>query len=373
MKFHELSTPALLLDKEKLMANIARMQANADRLGVQLRPHLKTMKAAKAAEALMASGASGITVSTLKEAGYFFEHGFKDITYAVGMVPAKLPEAANLMARGADLKIMTDNLEVARIIATEADQSGVNYKLLVEIDCGDSRGGLQSDSEELLLIAGLMTDSAAHFEGILTHAGQSYGVDNTSAVEKIAEQEREAVVSASTRLRAAGFSVDTVSLGSTPTGLYAKDLSGVTELRAGVYTVFDMDQQSRGVCSTEEIAMSVLSSVIGHNKAAGKILLDAGGLALSKDRSADRFRPEVGYGQICNLHGNVIADLYVTSVSQEHGHVCVRDAGDYELFPIGSRLRILPVHACMTAAAYDHFNIIENGVISGTWGRVNGW
>ena len=373
MIFPELSTPTLLLEKEKLMANIARMQARADSLGVQLRPHLKTMKAAKAAEVLMASGASGITVSTLKEAGYFLDHGFRDITYAVGMVPVKLSEAASLMARGADLKIMTDNLEVARIIAAQADQSGISYKVLIEVDCGDNRGGLRPESEELLEIAGLIEKSAAHFQGLLTHAGHSYGVDNTSAIEKIAEQERAAVVHAATRLRAAGFKVDTVSLGSTPTGLYAKDLPGITELRAGVYTVFDMDQQSRGVCTTEEIALSVLSCVIGHNKAAGKILLDAGGLALSKDRSADKFRPEVGYGQLCNLDGTIIPELYVTSVSQEHGHVRVRLESDYELFPVGSCLRILPIHACMTAAAYDHFNIIENGVISGKWDRVNGW
>jgi D-serine deaminase-like pyridoxal phosphate-dependent protein len=373
MIFSELATPALLLDKEKLTANIARMQASADRLGVQLRPHLKTLKSAKAAKALMASGARGITVSTLKEASYFLEHGFKDITYAVGLVPSKLPEVASLIARGADLKIMTDNLEVAQVIASEANHSDTRYKLLIEVDCGDNRGGVQPESEELLHIAELIENSAAHFQGILTHAGHSYGVNNTSAIEKIAEQERDAVVRAATRVLAAGYAVDTVSVGSTPTGLYAKDLSGITELRAGVYTVFDMDQQSRGVCQTDEIALSVLSSVIGHNKAAGKILLDAGGLALSKDRSADKFRPELGYGQICNLGGTVIPDLYVTSVSQEHGHVCIRDANDYELFPVGSQLRILPIHACMTAAAYDYFNIIENGVVSDTWGRVNGW
>jgi len=373
MIFAELSTPTLLLEKEKLMANIARMQASADRLGVRLRPHLKTMKSARAAEVLKVSGANGITVSTLKEADYFLQHGFRDITYAVGMVPTKLPEAANLMARGADLKIMTDSLEVAQVIATEANQSGVSYKILIEVDCGDNRGGLQPASGELLSIAGLIENSAAHFQGILTHAGHSYGVDNTAAVEKIAEQERAAVVHAATRLRTTGFNVDTVSLGSTPTGLYAKDLSGVTELRAGVYTVFDMDQQSRGVCTTEEIAMSVLSCVIGHNKAAGKILLDAGGLALSKDRSADKFRPEVGYGQICNLDGVLVPDLYVNSVSQEHGHVPVRADGDYDLFPVGSLLRILPIHACMTAAAYDHFNILENGAVVAKWDRVNGW
>ena len=373
MIFAGLPTPTLLLEKEKLMANIARMQASADRLGVRLRPHLKTMKAARAAEALMASGATGITVSTLKEASYFLEHGFKDITYAVGMVPTKLSEATSLMAGGADLKIMTDNLEVARAIATEANQSDTSYKLLIEVDCGDNRGGLQPDSEELLQIVELIENSAADFQGILTHAGHSYGVDNTLAIEKIAEQERDAAVLAATRVRAAGYAVDTVSLGSTPTGLYAKDLSGITELRAGVYTVFDMDQQARGVCEINEIAMSVLSSVIGHNKAAGKILLDAGGLALSKDRSADRFRPEVGYGQICNEDGTIVPELYVTSVSQEHGHVRIRDVNDYALFPVGSHLRILPIHACMTAAAYDYFHIIENGVLFEKWDRVNGW
>jgi D-serine deaminase-like pyridoxal phosphate-dependent protein len=373
MNISELPTPTLLLDRRRLAANIARMQASADRLGVALRPHLKTLKSAVAAEALIAAGARGITVSTLKEASYFLDHGITDITYAVGMVPAKLDAAAKLIARGADLKIMTDSVAVAQAIAAEAERSNTRFKLLVEIDCGDHRGGLLPDNDEILAIAGLITESVAHFEGVLTHAGHSYGVDERAAVERIAARERNAVVSAATRLRTAGHAVNTVSVGSTPTALFATDLGGVTELRAGVYTVFDMDQQSRGVCETDEIALSVLASVIGHNRAAGKILLDTGGLALSKDRSADRFRPEVGYGQVCNAEGDLIPDLYVTSVSQEHGHVAVRDDGDFECFAIGCQLRILPVHACMTAAAYDYFNVIEGTEVHERWDRVNGW
>jgi len=373
MNLSALPTPSLLLDSEKMMANISRMQASADRLGVALRPHLKTMKAAKAAEALIAAGASGITVSTLKEAAYFLDHGFNDITYAVGLVPARLPEVTDLMARGADLKIMTDSLDVAQAIAAQADQDGVAYQLLIEIDSGDNRGGLQPDSNELLQIAQIIQPSAAQLEGVLTHAGHAYNVNTPSAIKAIAQQERDAIVRAAQRLRAAGFPVNTVSQGSTPTALFANDLSGVTELRAGVYTVFDMDQQSRGVCGTDDIALSVLTSVIGHNKAAGKILIDAGGLALSKDRGADKFRPEVAYGQLCNLGGSIIPELYVTSVSQEHGHVAVRDEQDYANFPVGSQLRVLPVHACMTAAAYDFFNVMEDGEVCEQWQRVNGW
>lgn len=373
MSFSQLTTPTLLLDKEKLIANVSRMQSNADRLKVKLRPHLKTLKSADAAQVLLEAGAKGITVSTLKEAEYFLDHGFKDITYAVGIVPSRLTNVTKLMSRGADLKIMTDNLEVARAVAREANLKNISFKLLIEIDSGDNRGGLQADSDEILQIAGVIKDSNAILEGLLTHAGHSYSVNNPQAIEEIAAQERDAVVHAATRLRKAGFDVNTVSVGSTPTGLYAGDLTGVSELRAGVYTVFDIDQQSRGVCETAEIALSVLTTVIGHNKAAGKILLDAGGLALSKDRSADTFRPEVGYGQVCTVDGEVISGLYVNSVSQEHGHVKVRDEDDFALFAVGSQLQVLPVHACMTAAAYDYFNVTQDGVVIQRWDRVNGW
>lgn len=373
MKLSDLPTPTLLLDKPRLQANIARMQASAERLGVRLRPHLKTLKSAQAAEALLAAGARGITVSTLKEAGYFLDHGITDITYAVGIVPARLPVAAELVRRGADLKILCDSVEVARAVAEAARELEVAFRLLVEIDCGDHRGGLQPDSDELLQIAALLERSAAHFSGLLTHAGHSYGVDTAAGIERVAAEERDAVVGAASRLRAAGHLVEIVSVGSTPTALFATDLTGVTELRAGVYTVFDLDQQARGVCSTDEIALSVLTRVIGHNRAAGKLLLDAGGLALSKDRSADAFRPEVGYGQVCDAGGNIVPGLYVTSVSQEHGHVRVRSEDDYAQFPLGSQLRILPIHACMTAAAYDYFTVIDAGRIDARWDRVNGW
>jgi D-serine deaminase-like pyridoxal phosphate-dependent protein len=373
MNYNELSTPTLLLDKSRLLANIKRMQDSANRLGVKLRPHLKTMKSAQAAQAMISKGACGITVSTLKEANYFLEHGITDITYAVGIVPSKLADAAELIRRGADLKIMTDSVDVARAVAEAAQQSHTRFKLLIEIDSGDHRGGLQPDSDELLQIASILDQSPAYFQGLLTHGGHSYGVKAREEIVKVAEQERDSVVHAASRLREAGYEVETTSVGSTPTALFATDFTGVTELRAGVYTVFDIDQQSRGICETDEIAMTVLTSVIGHNRAAGKILLDAGGLALSKDRSADGFRPEVGYGQIADCHGKVIPDLFVTSVSQEHGHVKVRSETDYDLFPVGSQLRILPIHACMTAAAYDYFNIIENDAVSERWDRVNGW
>lgn len=368
--FDGLETPCLILDKARLEGNLARMTASMDRLGVPLRPHLKTVKSAKVADLATKARGWGITVSTLREAEYFADNGLTDITYAVGIAPGKLNRCAALMARGVDLKVIGDTVEAARAVAGH----GAPFKLLIEIDCGDHRGGVSPDSGILLdMAAALAQSDAARLEGVLTHAGHSYSTKEISEIEQIAEDERLAVTKAADRLRAAGHDVNIVSAGSSPTALLSRDATGLTEYRAGVFTVFDLDQQSRGMCSREEMALSVLSTVIGHNRGAGKILLDAGGLAMSKDTGANAFRPEVGYGEVWTANGEQIPGLYVTSVSQEHGHVVVPDDSVFDRLPVGTLVRVLPNHACMTAAAYDRYHVLEGGKLVGEWDRCNGW
>ncbi|MBT6274375.1 MAG: hypothetical protein HOI95_09600 [Chromatiales bacterium] len=371
MRIDELSTPALLLDEGRMRANIGRMNSKARGLGVNLRPHLKTAKSAAVATIATENHQYGIAVSTLREAEYFAEHGFKDILYAVGIVPSKLAQAAALMEMDVDLKVVTDNVAVARAIAAH----GAPFKVLVEIDCGDRRAGVQADGDELLAIAmAFKPPTTARLLGLMTHAGHSYAAGTISAVAAVAEEERTAISLAATRLRDVGHEIEIVSAGSTPTALHMPKAQGLTELRAGVYVFFDLDQQSRGVCDRSDIALSVLASVIGHNRAAGKILLDSGGLALSKDTSATAFRPEVGYGEVCTVDDDQAATgLYVTAVSQEHGHVAVTDESAYERFPIGSQVRVLPNHACMTAAAYDCYHVVQGGTVVERWDRTNGW
>lgn len=373
MPLTSLKTPCLILDYEKHKANILRMQKTADRLGINLRPHLKTMKSAKAADELITAGAKGITVSTLKEAAYFLQHGITDIIYAVGIVPAKLDEVSDLMAKGCDLKILCDNATIAKEIALRAEELNCSFKILIEIDCGDNRGGLQPDSKDLLEIAKTIAESSAILQGVLTHAGHSYNAPTPKAVKLIAADERNAITKAAERIRKNGINIETVSMGSTPTALFVEDVSGITELRAGVYTLFDIDQCSRGICKLDDIAVSVLASVIGHNRAAGKILIDAGGLALSKDKGAEKDHPTAGYGQVCSHDGQAIEGLNVQSASQEHGHIKVRNDNDYITHPVGSLLRIMPIHACMMAAAYPHFNVLKDDKLDGIWERVNGW
>ena len=175
-------------------------------------------------------------------------------------------------------------------------------------------------------------------------------------------------------LKAASHNAKIVSIGSTPTVAYARDLTGVTEVRAGVYMPFDLDQMSRGLCSHDDLALSVLTTVIGHNREAMRILVDAGGLALSKDISAQAFMPGAGYGLVADAETLAPLDgLAVNAASQEHGKIDVADAAWFEKLPVGAQVRVLPNHACFTAAAYPGYQLLEDGALGGRWGRVNGW
>ncbi|MFN3399615.1 MAG: alanine racemase [Ferrovibrio sp.] len=372
----DLPTPVLILDRQRLQANVARMQARAKQLGVTLRPHLKTAKSAMVAE--LAVGRTGaITVSTLAEAEYFAKAGFRDILYAVPMAPQKLDQVAGLIKRGADLKIITDHPAVAQAAAEAGQRLGVTFRVMIKIDCGLGRAGIAPDSDLLLPLANALSQPGAELAGVLTHAGHSYGAKDTAEIERIAEDERVAVVTAAARLREAGFACPTVSVGSTPTALFAKDLTGVTEMRPGNFVFFDLFQAGLGTCGLAEIAVSVLATVVSHHPARNHVLIDAGGLALSKDTGANKNAPGTGYGRVCRPEAALPLDgMNIHDVHQEHGLLGGPDAPavDFAAYPPGSRLRVLPNHSCMTGAMYDRYYVTDGGTeIVAEWDRVNGW
>ncbi|WP_374302164.1 alanine racemase [Ferrovibrio sp.] len=381
----DLPTPSLILDQRRLLNNIARMQARARELGVMLRPHLKTAKSAKVAELAVGKGGP-LTVSTLAEAAYFARAGFTDITYAVPMAPAKLPQAAAIMRDAPGLKLITDNLDVARAVAEQGRAQGVTFAVLIKIDCGLGRAGIAPDSDLLLPLAQALSQPGAKLAGVLTHAGHSYHAKSIPEIERIAEDERQAVLLAAARLRAAGHDCAIVSVGSTPTALFARTLDGVTEMRPGNFVFFDLFQAGLGCCGMEDIAVSVLASVVSHHHGRNHLLIDAGGLALSKDTGANEHAPGTGYGRVCRPDAALpLPGLAVHDVHQEHGLVGGAQAGpqsgpvDFAAHPAGSRLRVLPNHVCMTGAMYDRYHVIDgrtdggSPVVVAEWDRVNGW
>lgn len=367
MELREVSTPALVLELSKLRANAAFMAERATQLGVRLRPHMKTAKSVDVAR-IATQGFGGVTVSTLTEARHFHENGFSDVTWAVGLALSRIGAARELARSGCQLKVLTDNMEVALLIAGGRTPLDV----LIEIDCGDRRGGVPPDSPLLLDLAKALQGPGANLAGVLTHAGQSYACSTVEEIADVAEQERAAAVHAADRLRAAGYTVETVSVGSTPTASHARDLTGVTEMRPGVYMLGDLDQSGLGSLPAERIAVTVLASVIGVYS--DRLIVDAGGLALSKDTSAQRHHRAVGYGLVQNLAGVTLPGAYVEKANQEHGIITGMSADQLGLLAVGDRLRILPNHVCMTAAAHPGYHVVDGGTeVVARWPRVNGW
>lgn len=371
------ATPALILDVSKVDRNIARLRAHLAKLGTGFRPHVKTSKSVDVARRLFPEGTGPITVSTLAEAEYFADGGFTDITYAVGLSFNRIERARKLVAQGVRLSVLIDTLEQAHALAAAAADDGPMPAVLIEIDCDGHRGGVLPDDPALVAIADVLRDGGLDLAGVLTHAGESYNARGGAGLPEAAEGERAAAVAAAQALRAAGHASPVVSVGSTPTAHFAQDLSGVTEVRAGVFSFFDLVMHGIGVCAVDDIAASVLLTVIGHRPEKGWILTDGGWMALSRDRGTQSHPVDQGYGLVCDIDGNPFADVIVADASQEHGIIKVRpgSGGNLPDLPIGSRVRVLPNHACATCAQHESYNVVDGTgrAIVGNWPRMRGW
>jgi D-serine deaminase-like pyridoxal phosphate-dependent protein len=372
----QLETPCLVLDRGKLERNIARMRDHLAKLAVALRPHVKTAKSIDVARLALAGQPGGITVSTLKEAEQFFAHGVTDILYAVGITPNKLDHVAALRRRGADITVILDNVEAARIVAARGAETGVRFPVLIEIDSDGHRSGVKPQDAALTEIGRILGSDGAQLRGIMTHAGDSYNCDTVDKIRAMAVRERDAVTRCAARLREAGLPCPVVSVGSTPTATYSDDLAGVTEVRAGVYMFFDLFMAGLNVCTLDDIAVSVLATVIGHQPEKGWIITDAGWMAMSRDRGTASQKTDQGYGIVCDLAGKPVGDLLVVSTNQEHGIIGRRHGGaiDVAKYPLGTLLRMLPNHACATAAQHDRYHVIDGKLqIEAVWPRFSGW
>ncbi len=310
------------------------------------------------------------------EAEYFAAHGVKDILYAVCIAPNKLDHVMSLQDKGVQLSLLLDSMEAARFLAERAKAAQRHFDVLIEIDSDGHRSGVKPDAPELIEIGQFLEGAGLPVKGVLTHAGSSYDAFTVDAIRAMAEQERAAVVRAAERLRAAGMACPVVSVGSTPTALFAEHLEGVTEVRAGVFVFFDLVMAGLNVCQTDDIALSVLATVIGHQREKGWTILDAGWMAMSRDRGTEKQPLDQGYGVVCDLDGCPLDDFILVGANQEHGIMAHRSGkvdGALHL-PVGTQVRILPNHACSTAAQYGHYSVLGTGhEIIASWPRFSGW
>lgn len=378
-RFKTLETPLLLLDEARMMQNIARMQSRMNSLGVAFRPHVKTSKCVEVVRRQVDAGARGITVSTLKEAEVFFAAGIDDILYAVAIAPTKFDHALRLARAGLKLTLLVESAQAAELLTQHGIEHGHCHDVLIEVDTDGHRSGLAPEDARLLEVASALRQqgaAGARLKGVMTHAGSSYALNTPEALAAMAEQERSGCVRAAERLRSAGHACDVVSVGSTPTALSARRLDGVTEVRAGVYVFFDLVMAGVGVCSPDDIALSVLCTVIGHQPERGWLITDGGWMAMSRDRGTQSQAVDQGYGLVCDVEGTPVPQLRYREANQEHGvlHWTGEPIDVAARFPIGSQLRILPNHACATGAQHPAYRVLSASLDDlQTWERFSGW
>lgn len=370
---HALPTPSLIVDRARVERNVTRMGTRIAALGARLRPHVKTHKAIEVGRLQQQAGMHGITVSTLAEARAFAANGFDDITYAVPIEPGKFAAVAAMNAAGTRLAVITDDVDVPGPLSAAAQRVGAMVDVYLKVDCGYGRAGVDPDGPALIELAQRIGErSHLRFAGILAHAGHSYKARGKAEIMAVAHAERDVMVAAAARLAAHGIAVPTVSIGSTPTASHVDDLTGIHEVRTGNYAFYDVMQVAIGSCTAEDVALSVLAAVVHRDRAKGKLILDAGAIAMSKDAGIADPDGVTHYGRVVTLEGEDLG-LRVTGLSQEHGWVTVADAALLDRLAVGTRVRVLANHSCLTAAQYSHYEVCEGTAIVERWVNHRGW
>jgi D-serine deaminase-like pyridoxal phosphate-dependent protein len=373
MNLESLATPSLVLDVGRVKRNAEGIGGRVRELGAQLRPHVKTHKCIEVARLQTAGHSGGITVSTLAEARAFAVNGFRDITYAVPIEPGKFNAAVEIARKCDRFSLITDDPQIPDLLNDAVRRTGIVVDLFVKVDCGYHRCGVEPDSNEAMEIPRRISGlSHLRFAGILTHAGQSYHCGVKEERLAVARHERDVMVELADRLRQSGIEVPTVSVGSTPTLTIVDHLDGIDEARPGSYIFFDAFMASIGACHIDDCALTVLAAVVHRDRTRNKIVIDAGAIALSKDRGPIEFDPTCGYGRLLDLEGNDLGTR-IESLSQEHGEVTGINSAVIERLKVGTRVRVVPNHSCLTAAQHSHYNVLEDALIVDRWDTQQGW
>lgn len=373
MNLNTLKTPSLVLDVARVKRNAQRMTQRVKEREVDLRPHVKTHKCIEVARIQTAGHSGAVTVSTLAEARAFASHGFSKITYAIPIERGKFTEAIELSRDCEELSLITDDVDVPNELNEAARNANVNLNVFLKVDCGYHRCGVEPGNPDAVEIPRLITDASnLRFGGILTHAGHSYHATAKSELASYATTERDVMAGFAEVLRKEVGEVPIVSIGSTPTITTVDHLNGIDEVRPGNYIFFDAFQATLGSCSFEDCALTVLASVVHRDATRKKVILDSGAIALSKDRGPVDINPTCGYGRVLDLAGS---DLNVTvgEMSQEHGVVFTHDDQTFDQLKVGTRVRVLANHSCLTAAQHTYYNILEGEEIVDRWQIHTGW
>jgi D-serine deaminase-like pyridoxal phosphate-dependent protein len=364
-RLSDIETPAVVVDRERLLANLDRVGGIARHHGLRLRPHVKTHKCLEIARLQLERGAVGITASKVDEALVFIANGVRSVTVAYPLVDPRKVHRLLAAARehGSDVRVTVDSRAGIEVLAQAATESGVAVGVFLEIDVGLQRCGLRKDAPELVQLARLIVSSRdLRFLGLLSHAGHAYGAADRSGVEAIAAEECAILQRVRSTLESAGIEVAEVSVGSTPTVLASVDYEGITEIRPGNYVFLDRTPVRLGLATLDQVAMTVITTVVSRNDAF--LITDAGSKVLSSDLGAHGTAGVAGYGLAFppEFRPSEAPGFNVAKLSEEHGFV-ERTAD----IPVGARLRIVPNHACPVVNLSDELLVVSGDKVLERW------
>ena len=363
---NEIETPAVVVDRERLLANLARVRDLATVHGVRLRPHVKTHKCLEIARLQLAQGAIGVTASKVDEALVFIENGVQSVTVAYPLVDArKVRRLLTVAARhGTDLRVTIDSRLGVEILSQSANELGASVGVFLEVDVGLHRCGIDEHAPQLLKLAQLIRSSGAlRFRGLLSHAGQAYAARDRAAVQAVAADECAILQRVRRTLENAGIEVAEVSVGSTPTVLASSHYDGITEIRPGNYVFMDRTPVRLGLAPLEQVALTVLTTVVSRNDE--YLITDAGSKVLSSDLGAHGSAGAGGFGLAFPIDDARMesSGLNVAKLSEEHGFV-QRGTADVA---IGGKLRIVPNHACPVVNLADELVVVSDNQLIDRW------
>jgi len=262
--------------------------------------------------------------------------------------------------------VTVDNLEVLESIISFTNENDVDFFCFVDVNPDYNRTGIYyNDSEAVHIVQRIIESQHLHFEGLYLHAGQSYAVEAAEDITRIATLERDIAVNFANKLRDIGIEVKEVAVGSTPTATRAPEsLEGITEIHPGNYVFYDVHQYKIGSTDENNISNAVLSRIITkHSGDHPRLICDAGALALSKDQGPKH----LGYEQWGMIQGH--PELRLHSISQELGIIIAAEGYTLEVekYQIGSLLKILPNHSCLSSYNFEKYHIIHQDQVIDEW------
>lgn len=356
-----LETPAVLIDLDRLEANIRRWQVHADASGVKLRPHIKTHKVPAIAELQRVEGALGIAVAKVAEAEIFAAAGFDDIVIAFPVYgQTKWSRIASLAGGGVKMTVNVESLSAVQGLSDAAVEDATTIGVQIDIDSGMGRGGLRPNADDAIesLARAALALPGISFEGLTTHRGMFFPGAEAMTREEAGCEEGEIVVAVAERLRRRGIPVHEVTAGGTISGFAVARVPGITEVRAGTYVFNDLMQVGFGSAEPSDIAISVIATVVSTDGST-RATIDAGSKTFSGDQGPVSARGG-GPGEVARAVNRAVA---VDRITEEHGMLST--VGDP--LALGDRLTFYPMHACTCVNLSDELYGIRDGRVECVW------